>query len=147
MLDCRPRVGPRQFVSTACSPEHARSDQARRFQPFSKDCAMRLYVGNLSFNTNEERLEQLFATVGQVTSVHLVRDRATGQSRGFGFVEMANSADGEAACTALNQREFEGRRLTVNEARPQEPRGGGGGGFRGGDGGGGGRRPRRDSRW
>ncbi len=102
---------------------------------------MRLYVGNLSFNTAEQELEALFATIGQVASVHLVRDRATGQSRGFGFVEMADAAQGRAACDALHEREFEGRRLTVNEARPQERRSGG---F-GGNGGGGG--ARRESRW
>jgi cold-inducible RNA-binding protein len=98
---------------------------------------MKLFVGNLSFRTGEPELEALFASVGQVSSVSLVRDRATGQSRGFAFVEMADAAQGQAACTALNQREFEGRRLTVNEARPQEPRGGGSNGY--------GRR--RDSRW
>jgi cold-inducible RNA-binding protein len=104
---------------------------------------MRLYVGNLSFNTEEAQLEQLFTTIGQVASVHLVRERETGRSRGFGFVEMADEAAGRAACEALNEREFEGRRLTVNEARPQEKRG-----F-GGDrpGGGGGRGPRREARW
>ena len=101
---------------------------------------MKLYVGNLSFNTTEQQLEQLFATVGHVESVHLVRDRATGQPRGFAFVEMANASEGQAACTALDQRDFEGRRLTVNEARPQERRSGG---FRGGNAG----RPRRDARW
>jgi RNA recognition motif-containing protein len=101
---------------------------------------MRLYVGNLSFNTSEQQLEQLFASVGQVASVNLVRDRATGQSRGFGFVEMTNANDGQAACAALDQREFEGRRLTVNEARPQERRSGG---FGGGNAG----RPRREARW
>ena len=101
---------------------------------------MRLYVGNLSFNTNEQQLEELFASIGQVASVSLVRDRATGQSRGFGFVEMANANDGQAACASLDQREFEGRRLTVNEARPQERRSGG---FGGGNAG----RSRRDARW
>jgi RNA recognition motif-containing protein len=106
---------------------------------------MRLYVGNLSFNTNEQQLEELFAAVGPVASVHLVRDRATGQSRGFGFVEMTDANDGQTACTTLNEREFEGRRLTVNEARPQERRTGGGGGF--GGGGGNGRRPQREARW
>ena len=107
---------------------------------------MRLYVGNLSFNTSEPELEQLFASVGQVVSVKLVRDRATGQSRGFGFVEMTDADQGRAACSALDQREFEGRRLTVNEARPQERSGGGGGfgGFAGGDAGG---RSRRERRW
>ena len=102
---------------------------------------MRLYVGNLSFSTSEQQLESLFAGVGPVASVHLVRDRATGQSRGFGFVEMTNANDGATACSTLDQREFEGRRLTVNEARPQEPRSGGGFGA-GSEG-----RQRRDARW
>lgn len=101
---------------------------------------MKLYVGNLSFRTSEQELEALFASVGQVSSVSLVRDRATGQSRGFAFVEMADATSGQAACASLDQREFEGRRLTVNEARPQEPRHGGGGGF-------GGPRQRREPRW
>ena len=100
---------------------------------------MRLYVGNLSFNTEETQLEQLFAPLGQVASVNLVRDHATGRSRGFAFVEMENTAEGRAACEALDQHEFEGRRLTVNEARPQERRSGGYS-----DGGG---RQRRDARW
>jgi RNA recognition motif-containing protein len=101
---------------------------------------MKLYVGNLSFRTEEQELEALFASVGQVSSVSLVRDRETGQSRGFAFVEMADDAQGQAACATLDQREFGGRRLTVNEARPQERRNGNGGGFNG-------PRPRRDSRW
>ena len=101
---------------------------------------MKLYVGNLSFRTEEQELEALFASVGQVSSVSLVRDRATGQSRGFAFVEMADNAQGQAACAALDQREFGGRRLTVNEARPQEHRNSSGGGFNG-------PRQRRDSRW
>jgi cold-inducible RNA-binding protein len=100
---------------------------------------MRLYVGNLSFNTSEPQIEALFATVGPVTSVHLVRDRATGQSRGFGFVEMADEAAGRTACEKFDQHDLEGRRLTVNEARPQERRTGGGG-FDGG-------RSRREARW
>jgi len=100
---------------------------------------MRLYVGNLSFNTDESSLEQLFASVGSVASVHLVRDRQTGQSRGFGFVEMADANQGRAACDALNERQFEGRRLTVNEARPQER------GSRGNTSSAG--RQRRDARW
>jgi cold-inducible RNA-binding protein len=83
---------------------------------------MRLYVGNLSYNTEEAQLEQLFSPLGEVASVHLVRDRETGRSRGFGFVEMTDDAVGRAACEQLNEREFEGRRLTVNEARPQEKR-------------------------
>ena len=102
---------------------------------------MRIYVGNLSFNTDEQQLEQLFAPLGDVASVKLIRDRATGQSRGFGFVEMADNAAGQAACQKLDQQEFEGRRLTVNEAKPQEQRSGG---FSRGAGGG---RQRRESRW
>ena len=101
---------------------------------------MRLYVGNLSFNTEEQQIEQLFASIGEVASVRLIRDRTTGQSRGFGFVEMASTELGQAACTALDQHEFEGRRLKVNEAKPPERNGGG---FSGG---GGGRQP-RESRW
>jgi len=100
---------------------------------------MRLYVGNLSFNTDESTLEQLFASMGQVESVQLVRNRETGQSRGFGFVEMADANQGRKACEELNEREFEGRRLTVNEARPQERKSGG---YSGGNG-----RQRRDARW
>ena len=103
---------------------------------------MRLYVGNLSFNTAEAELEQLFAPLGAVESVKLIRDHGTGRSRGFGFVEMSNDNEGRAACEALNEREFEGRRLTVNEAKPQERRDGGGG-----YGGGGGGRQKREARW
>jgi RNA recognition motif-containing protein len=108
---------------------------------------MKLYVGNLSYNTDEQQLEQLFAGVGEVASVSLIRDRATGQSRGFGFVEMADATAGRAACATLDQKEFEGRRLTVNEAKPPQRDGGfnrGGGGYNGGGGGG---RQRRESRW
>jgi RNA recognition motif-containing protein len=100
---------------------------------------MRIYVGNLSFNTDESQLEQLFAPLGQVDSARLVRDHVTGRSRGFAFVEMTNDAEGRAACQALDQQEFDGRRLTVNEARPQERQSGG---FSRGGG-----RPNRESRW
>ena len=103
---------------------------------------MRIYVGNLSFNTGETELQQLFATKGTVDSVKLVRDQATGRSRGFAFVEMTNDQEANAACESLNQQEFEGRRLTVNEAKPQERSGGGsysrGGGFGG---------QKREARW
>jgi RNA recognition motif-containing protein len=102
---------------------------------------MRLYVGNLSFNTEEPQLEQLFATLGEVASVRLVRDRDTGRSRGFGFVEMTDDAAGRQACERLDQQEFEGRRLTVNEARPQEARSFGGGRPSGGGG------RRQEPRW
>jgi RNA recognition motif-containing protein len=106
---------------------------------------MRIYVGNLSFNTAESQIEELFAPLGTVDSVRLIRDQATGQSRGFGFVEMADDGQGRAACQQLDQQEFDGRRLTVNEAKPQERRTGGGGGGYGGGGGGG--RQKREARW
>ena len=94
-----------------------------------------LYVGNLSFNTTADDLRDLFSQHGSVTSTQVISDRETGRSRGFGFVEMADGA--EAAVNAVNGAEFQGRALTVNEAKPREERGGGGGG-RGGYGGGGG---------
>jgi RNA recognition motif-containing protein len=100
-----------------------------------------LYVGNLAFGTTQADLEQLFGQYGTVTKAQVVTDRETGQSRGFGFVEMASG--GEEAIKALNLSSFQGRSITVNEARPREdrPRGGGGGrGGYGGGGGGGGRR-------
>lgn len=99
---------------------------------------MRIYVGNLSFNTAEAQLQDLFSPMGEIDSVKLVRDHETGRSRGFGFVEMLNDDQGRAACEALDQREFEGRRLTVNEAKPQVRSGGGGGGYG---------RQNREARW
>jgi hypothetical protein len=96
-----------------------------------------LYVGNLPFNTTGDDLRQVFGQFGEVTRVQVVTDRETGRSRGFGFVEM--SAGGDEAVQALNGSNFQGRTLTVNEARPREERGPGGGGA-GGGGGGGGRR-------
>ena len=112
-----------------------------------------IFVGNLSFNTNEDELRQMFEPFGQVDRVSIMTDRDTGRSRGFGFVEMASNEDGEKAITALNGSSVGGRTINVNEARPKVERGaggGGGGGFgrdrgdRGGRGGGGG--GRRD-RW
>jgi RNA recognition motif-containing protein len=102
---------------------------------------MRLYVGNLSFRTGEDELNNLFAQVGTVESCRIITDRDTGRSRGFGFVEMSSRAEGEAAIAQLAGKEIDGRALTVNEAKPMEQRGGGGGGRggRGGFGGGGGR--------
>jgi cold-inducible RNA-binding protein len=100
----------------------------------------KLYVGNLSFNTTETDLQDLFAQVGPVNEVMLMQDKFTGKSRGFAFVTMANEADAQKAITEFNGKTIEGRPLTVNEARPREPRpsGGGGGGGRGyGSGGGG----------
>ncbi|MGA8432913.1 MAG: RNA-binding protein [Candidatus Sulfotelmatobacter sp.] len=110
-----------------------------------------IFVGNLSFSTNEDELRQLFEPFGQVDRVSIMTDRDTGRSRGFGFVEMASNEDGEKAITALNGSQIGGRTLNVNEARPKTERsggGGGGGGFRdrgdrgGRGGGGGGRRDR-----
>ncbi|MBC7901441.1 MAG: RNA-binding protein [Saprospiraceae bacterium] len=101
--------------------------------------SMKLYVGNLSFNTSTSDLEQLFGEVGTVESTNIIEDRETGRSRGFGFVEMSSKEEGENAIATLNGKEVDGRELKVNEAKPQESRGGGGGGGgRGGYGGGGG---------
>ena len=104
--------------------------------------SMKLYVGNLAFQTSSNDLQQLFAQAGTVESASVIEDRDTGRSRGFGFVEMSSKEEGEAAISQFNGKEFNGRNLTVNEARPREDRGGnrgGGGGGRGGFGGGGGR--------
>ena len=91
---------------------------------------MRLYVGNLSFNTTENDLRDAFAEFGTVTDVKIMSDRETSQSRGFGFVTMSSPAEGNAAMNGLNEKPLDGRNLTVNEARPREERGGGGGGGR-----------------
>jgi RNA recognition motif-containing protein len=101
---------------------------------------MKLYVGNLSFDTSNEDLQQLFAKAGTVESASIVEDRETGRSRGFGFVEMATKEEGAAAIQQFNGKEMGGRALNVNEAKPREDRGGGGGrgGFGGGRNGGGG---------
>jgi cold-inducible RNA-binding protein len=100
----------------------------------------RLYVGNLSFNTSQDALRAAFAECGEVSDVHIVTDRETGQPRGFGFVTMGTSQDAEKAMTKMNGATLDGRQLRVNEAeeRPRGGGGGGGGGFRGGGGGGGG---------
>src|SRR6476620_1641538 len=102
--------------------------------------AKQLYVGNLSYSVDSSELEQLFGAHGQVLSTQVINDRDTGRSKGFGFVEMANDQEADAAIAALNGQQHNGRALTVNEARPREDRGGGGGGGggRGGYGGGGG---------
>lgn len=102
--------------------------------------SMKLYVGNLAFQTSSEDLQQLFSQAGTVEAASVVEDRETGRSRGFGFVEMATKEEGEAAISQFNGTEFNGRNLTVNEARPREDRGNrGGGGGRGGYGRSGGR--------
>jgi RNA recognition motif-containing protein len=101
----------------------------------------KLYVGNLTYRVSSSDLEQLFSQFGSVESAEVISDRDTGRSKGFGFVEMSNDNEARAAIESLNDQEHDGRRLTVNEARPREPRtggGGGGGGWRGGGGGGGG---------
>lgn len=99
----------------------------------------KLYVGNLSFNTTDQTLMEAFAQFGTVESARIIIDRDSGRSKGFGFVEMSSDAEAMDAINKMNGQQFEGRPLTVNEARPQAPREGGGGrGF----GGGGGRGPR-----
>ena len=97
---------------------------------------MNIYVGNLSFDETEGSLEAAFAAHGEVTSARIITDRETGRSRGFGFVEMSDQAQAQAAIAALNGTNLNGRDLTVNEARPREDRGGSRGGFGGGGGGG-----------
>jgi RNA recognition motif-containing protein len=100
----------------------------------------KLYVGNLSFNTTENELQELFAQAGTVQEVSLMQDKFTGKSRGFAFVTMSSEEDAQNAISKFNGQNVEGRPLTVNEARPREPRppGGGGRGYGGGGGGGGG---------
>jgi cold-inducible RNA-binding protein len=99
----------------------------------------KIYVGNLGYGVTSNDLEKMFAEHGTVTSAQLITDRDTGRSKGFAFVEMGTDQEARAAIAALNGKEVDGRSMTVNEARPQEPRsGGGGGGFGGGHGRGGG---------
>lgn len=100
--------------------------------------SMKLYVGNLAFQTSSEDLQQLFSQAGTVESASVIEDRDTGRSRGFGFVEMSTKEEGAAAIQQFNGQELGGRALNVNEAKPREDRGGnrnGGGGGRGGFGG------------
>ena len=105
--------------------------------------SMKLYVGNLSFETSQQDLEKVFGEVGTVESTNLIEDRETGRSRGFAFIEMSSEEEGQNAITKLNGKEISGRELIVNEAKPRENRaGGGGGGYNGGNRGGGG-----GSRW
>jgi RNA recognition motif-containing protein len=100
----------------------------------------KLYVGNLTYNVNETDLQELFSHYGTVQSAQVIVDRDTNRSKGFGFVEMGSDAEAQAAIQGLHEHEYDGRRLTVNEAKPREARGGGGGGYGGGgrSGGGGG---------
>jgi len=109
-----------------------------------------IYVGNLSYEATEDDIRQAFEAHGEVSSVQIIMDKMTGRSRGFGFVEMPEETQAQAAITALNLQEIRGRAITVNEARPKgEGGGGGGGGGRGGygGGGGGGRGGRGGGRW
>jgi len=100
---------------------------------------MNVYVGNLSFDVGEEDLRQAFSAFGQVATINIIKDKFSGESRGFGFVDMPTKAEAEAAISGLNGTDLKGRTLTVNEARPRaEGRGGGGGGRGGRRGGGGG---------
>src|SRR5262249_15416833 len=148
----------------ACPGSRRKSDLSRRilrvFGPLlprsssSRQCHLlkeephmgsKIYVGGLPYSATEQQLSDLFGAHGAVASARIITDKFTGQSRGFGFVEMSSDSEAQAAITALNGSDMGGRTLTVNEARPQEPRSGGG---RGGFGGGGGRGPggKRD-RW
>ena len=102
---------------------------------------MRIYVGNFAYEMSEQELREAFGAYGQVQEVSMIQDRDTGRSKGFAFVEMPTSAQAQAAIDALNGKEFGGRAITVNEARPRQERSGGGGGGYGG-----GRRD-RGSRW
>jgi RNA recognition motif-containing protein len=105
---------------------------------------IRLYVGNLSFSTTEETLQERFGEFGQVDEVAIITDRETNRPRGFAFVTMKNESEGRAAVEGINGVDIDGRTITVNEARPKTESGGrgGGGGYRGGGGGGG-----RGGRW
>ncbi len=108
---------------------------------------MKLYIGNLSFQTTSEDLREHFSQAGAVDSALVIEDRETNRSRGFGFVEFASAEDGNKAIEMFHGTELNGRTLTVNEARPREDRGGGGGGRRGGGGGGYGGGRGGGSRW
>jgi cold-inducible RNA-binding protein len=130
-------------------PRRSRFDPTRAFidgsstLSWSTMVGRKLYVGNLAYQVSDADLEQLFAGFGIVESAQVIQDRDTGRSKGFGFVEMSSEAEAHAAIQGLQDREVNGRRLTVNEAKPREPRSGGGGYGGGGGrgyGGGGGRR-------
>lgn len=90
---------------------------------------MNIYVGNLPWGLSEEDLREAFVAFGEVVSIKIIQDKFTGRSRGFGFVEMANQEEGESAISALNGKDFKGREIVVNQARPRRDDQGGGGGF------------------
>ena len=96
----------------------------------------KLYVGNLPFEATESDLQTLFESAGQVSTINIIRDRATGQARGFAFIEMSDAESAQRAISELDKHQYGGRSLTVNEAKPMTPRGSNGGGFQ-----------RRESRW
>jgi RNA recognition motif-containing protein len=96
---------------------------------------MNIYVGNLSFQTTEDEIRTAFESYGQVTSVNIIKDKFSGDSKGFGFVEMANKDEASEAMNSLNNTELNGRNMNVNEAKPRSDNRGGGGGRRGGGGG------------
>jgi len=106
----------------------------------SINMATKLFVGNLAYTTTENDLQDHFAQAGTVMTVNIMQDRMTGRSRGFAFIEMASQEEANKAVSMFHQQDFQGRPLTVNEARPREERPPGGGGYRGGGGGGGGER-------
>jgi RNA recognition motif-containing protein len=103
----------------------------------------KIYVGGLPYSVTEQDLSEMFSAHGTVESARVITDKFTGQSRGFGFVEMSSAAEAQNAISSLNNSQMNGRTLIVNEAKPQENRTGGGGGYGGGSGGGGGGRGRR----
>ena len=118
---CVPRQNRLLFAGLFASVRNARKEGTLK----------NIFVGNLSFNTSEDELRQIFETYGQVERVSILTDRETGRSRGFGFVEMTNPEEGEKAITGLNGSQFGGRTINVNEARPKAERPGGGRGERG----------------
>jgi uncharacterized membrane protein YgcG len=140
---------PCSGCKTANQPSLFRRSQHSQIAHLEATRLKNIFVGNLDFNTSEEELRQMFEAHGQVDRVSIMTDRDTGRSRGFGFVEMTNTEEGDKAIAALNGTQVGGRTLNVNEARPKVERGGGGGGGggrdrgdRGGRGGGGGGRGR-----
>lgn len=125
-------------VSSASDPAHVHSTAALAFGIVltgevllsESFVGRRIYVGNLSYSVGKQELQQFFGAHGTVVSAQVITDRDTGRSKGFGFVEMGSDQEAQAAIAALNGRKFEGRNITVNEARPQEGRNGGFGGVR-----------------
>jgi len=139
-LASRPPLSPSLRIGR---PRRSRFDPTRAIidgsstPSWSMMVGRKLYVGNLAYQVSDADLEQLFAGFGIVESAQVIQDRDTGRSKGFGFVEMSSEAEAQAAIQGLQDHEVNGRRLTVNEAKPREPRSGGGYGGGGGNGGGG----------